>query len=140
MRVINGEHMILGRAASHIAKASLLGENISLVNCDKMILTGNKQSIFARQHMLSEMKGKPTKGIFYERRPDFFVRRSIKRMLPNSARGKAALKKIRCYIATPESLKSAKQETIAYAHVQKLPNLRYMTVGELCKKMGAKWE
>ena len=140
MKVINGEHMILGRVASYIAKASLFGEKISLVNCDKIIITGNKHSIFKRQHLLSEMKGKPTKGIFYQRRPDFFVRRSIKRMLPDSERGKAALKKIKCYIATPENLRNVKQETVANAHIQKLPNLKYLTVGELCLRMGAKWQ
>ena len=139
MKVINGEHMILGRVASYIAKAALLGEEIALVNCDKIIITGNKQNIFQKQKLFSEMKGKPNKGIFYERRPDFFVRKAIKRMLPNSPRGKAALKKVRFYIATPETIQNVQQESVAYAHVQKLPNLRYVTVGEICIKMGATW-
>ncbi len=138
MRVINGEDMILGRVASYVAKAALLGEEISLVNCEKIVITGNKQSIFEKQRSMSERRGKPTKGVFFERRPDFFVDRVVRRMLPKNSRGKAALKKVRCYIASPEQVKG-KRETIKSADVQKLPNLKYVTIGEICTKMGARY-
>lgn len=140
MRVINGEGMILGRVASLVAKAALLGEDISLVNCDKIIITGDRRSILEKQRSLYERSGKPTKGVFYERRPDFFVQRAIRRMLPKNNRGRGTLKKIKCYISTPETLKKMRQEVLKEAHMQKLPNLKYITVGEICVRMGAKWQ
>ena len=37
MKIINGEGVRLGRIASYIAKESLKGENIALLNCDKIV-------------------------------------------------------------------------------------------------------
>ena len=51
MKVINGENLILGRISSRIAKAALQGEEVALVNCEKVMVTGNTQSILTRQRI-----------------------------------------------------------------------------------------
>ena len=140
MKVINGENLILGRVASQVAKAALSGEEIALVNCEKLMVTGNKDSILSRQRMLADLKGKPTKGRFYETRPDFFVQRAIQNMLPKSNRGNVALSRIRCHISVPERLKATATEAFENAHVNKVPNLKYTTIAEICKHMGGKWQ
>jgi len=45
MKIINGENAILGRLASYVAKESLKGEEFVILNCKKIIITGNRKDI-----------------------------------------------------------------------------------------------
>lgn len=139
MKVINGEQMLLGRVGSIVAKSALLGEEVALVNCEKLMVTGSKRSILDRQRIMADRKGKPTKGVFYERRPDFFVRKIIRHMLPPNPRGRAAYKKIKCYISVPKQFETSKMEAFKFAHVNKIPNLKYMSIADICRSMGGRW-
>ena len=55
MKVIDGTNAVLGRLASYAAKQALLGEEIVIVNCEKVIITGNRQNI------LEDFRDKRTK-------------------------------------------------------------------------------
>ena len=60
-------------------------------------------------------------------------------MLPyKKAKGKAAFKNIMCHIGVPEKFKDQKFITIKGADVSKLPNLKYMSINDICKLLGAK--
>lgn len=140
MKVINGENLILGRLASYIAKQILLGEEIALVNCEKIMISGSKSQIFAK-YKHKQQRGQPRWGPFTPRRPDFFVKRAIRGMVPRKKiRGRDALKKIKCYIGLPNEFKDAKLEVLEKINVQKIPNLKYVTVGDICKILGGKWQ
>ncbi|MCK4589895.1 MAG: 50S ribosomal protein L13 [Nanoarchaeota archaeon] len=140
MKVINGENLILGRLASYIAKQVLLGEEITLVNCEKIMVSGDKKQIFAK-HKQKQQRGHPRWGPFTPRRPDSFVKRSIRGMVPRKkTRGRDALKKIKCYVGVPNEFKDAQLETLEKINVQKIPNLKYVTVGDICKILGGKWQ
>lgn len=138
--IIDASNLILGRMASFVAKKALLGETIEIVNCEKAVITGNKKQILARFQQLNSMGGKTiVKGPFIPKQPHMFVKRAIKRMLPHKRqRGREALKKIRCYIGIPESLKDRKLETVPKANISKVPNLRYITVKKICFFIGGK--
>ncbi len=45
MKVIDGKGATLGRIASLVAKEALKGEEISVINCDNVIITGNFSAI-----------------------------------------------------------------------------------------------
>ena len=45
MKIIDGTGAIMGRLASYVAKQALKGEEIVILNCDKVIITGNKISL-----------------------------------------------------------------------------------------------
>ena len=45
MKIIDGENAVMGRLASYVAKQALQGEEISIVNCNKVLITGNKKFI-----------------------------------------------------------------------------------------------
>jgi len=138
MVVFDATDMILGRLASTAARRAILGENVEVINCEKAVITG------ARKRTLADYKqrfhrGSPTTGPFFRRMPDRFVKRAIRGMIPyKRERGKAALKKIRCYIGVPENFKDQKFETIKNAAVGKVPNLKYVTIKEICMHVGAK--
>lgn len=138
MIVIDGKELIVGRAATVIAKKALLGETIRVVNCDQMLVTGSKAFLVQENHR-RRVQGTWSKGPFYFRMPDRYVRRVIRGMLPHTtARGKQAYSRILCYIGFPDEFKNEKLITIETANVKKVKNLKYMTVIQLSKLMGAK--
>ena len=138
MIVIDGKNLIIGRVATHVAKAALNGETVRIVNCEQMMVTGSKKFLVNESHR-RRVQGTWSKGPFYYRMPDRYVRRIIRGMIPyKTPRGKLAYSRVLCYIGIPEEFKNQKVITIDTANVNKVPNIKYMTVAELSKLMGAK--
>jgi large subunit ribosomal protein L13 len=138
--IIDGTDLIIGRVLSRVAKAALFGEDVAMVNCEKLIMTGSWDAVIARQRLLSTLRGKPTQGRFYERRPDFFVEKMVRGMLPKNARGSDALNRIRFYIGVPDKFKDQKTETFEKDNVRKVPHLKYTRVADICQHMGTTWQ
>ena len=135
--IIDAKNLILGRLATYTAKKALLGEKIDIVNCEKAVISGRKDKLI-KNYLHIQDRG-THKGPFLPRRPNYFVRRSIRGMLPyKQARGKAAFDRIKCFVGMPEEFKDKKAETIKNADVSKLPNLYYIAVGKICERLGAK--
>ncbi|PIN74251.1 50S ribosomal protein L13 [Candidatus Woesearchaeota archaeon CG10_big_fil_rev_8_21_14_0_10_45_16] len=138
-KIYDGKGLILGRLASLVAKDALLGEEVKVINCDKIVISGRKENTVAREKQRRDRKGYPLKSAKFSRLPDRFVRRTIRGMLPwKQERGKTAFKRIMCYIGVPGELSG--KETIApeQASAKKLPTLKYTTIGETCKSLGGK--
>jgi large subunit ribosomal protein L13 len=136
--IIDASYLILGRLASYAAKQALLGKKVDIVNCENAVITGNKKWIMER-HRKKMQRGIPLKGPYIKRMPDRYVKRAIRGMLPyKQAKGRQAFEKIMCYIGVPEKFKDKKLETLKSADISKVPNLRYTTVKQVCKTMGAK--
>jgi len=137
--IIDATNLILGRMATFAAKQALLGEEIKIINCEKTIMSGDKKKILAKYREKMKM-GKPQKGPFIPKRADMFIKRTIRGMLPyKQEKGRNAFKRIKCYVDVPEEFKDKKSETVEKANVAKIPNLKYITVEEICKFMGGKW-
>ncbi|TKJ17638.1 50S ribosomal protein L13 [Candidatus Woesearchaeota archaeon B3_Woes] len=133
--IIDGKNLIMGRAAAFIAKQSLMGEKVDVVNCNEMLITGNKREIIAKYKRKKSM-GVPSKGPFQPKKPDMFVRKVIRGMLPyKQFKGREAFKRVRCHIGFPETLKGEAQ-TIKNASINKVPNLKYIKVETVCKELG----
>ncbi len=139
MIVINGENLIVGRVATIAAKKALNGETVKIVNCEKMFMTGNRKFLEEDTYR-KRVQGTWEKGPFFFRQPDRFVRRIIRGMLPHkTARGMAAYRRVLCYIGMPEEFKNEKQLNIDNASIKKIPNLKYTSVQDICRSMGAKF-
>lgn len=139
MKIYNGEGMILGRLAAVVAKEALLGEEIKVVNCEKIVVSGKTENTFALELKKRKRKGYPLKSAKFSRLPDRCVRRTIRGMLPwKQARGKEAFKMVMCYIGVPEGFADKKLITVKEASFRKLPTLKYITIGEVCKSLGGK--
>lgn len=139
MIVIDGKDSVVGRVATFAAKKALLGEEVKIVNAEKMYITGNKKYLVKDTHR-KRMQGTWSKGPFYLRQPDRFVRRIIRGMLPHkTVRGKDAYRRVLCYIGLPEPLKNEKLVVIDNASIKNIPNLKYQTVADICRAMGAKF-
>ena len=133
MKVIDGTNLIVGRVATQVAKEALLGETIAIVNCESMIITGDRKSILKSYQVKQEI-GDAFKGPFYPKMAQKYVKRVIRGMLPyKQERGMKAYKRVKCYVGLPEEFKNNKLETVQKADAKKLTTLKYITVNELSK-------
>lgn len=138
---------ILGRFCSIIAKKALLGEYIIVINAKNAIISGNKRNIhekyLARLNISTATN--PRRGPFHERRPDTFMRRIIRQMLPRKKlRGKEALKRVHIFISDiPERFKG-KYQIIVAKDINKVDKKRlsyynkFITLENLCQRIGWK--
>ena len=139
MKVYNGEGIVLGRLGSTVAKQALLGEEVHVVNCEKVIISGAKTVAISRALRRRNLKGHPFRSQTHSRLPDHFVRRSIRGMLPwKNARGKEAFHHIMCYNGIPASFQQSEFIVLSKESKDKFPHLKYITIGEVCKQIGGK--
>ncbi len=136
--LIDATNMILGRMATVIAKKALLGESIDVINCENVLITGNKVRIF-QDYMQKRNRGAPLKGPYYPRQPDRIVRRTIRGMLPyKQEKGEKAFDRVMCYVGVPDKFKGQKIDTVKEADISKVPNLKYVKLGAVIKNFGVK--
>jgi len=107
--VIDGKNALLGRLASFAAKQSLLGKEISIVNCNEVVVSGKPKSIIGEYREMRNKGGSSLKGPFFPRLPERVVKRTIRGMLSHrQVRGRDALKRIKCYNETPVEFEKSK--------------------------------
>ena len=139
IKIYDGTDMLLGRLASNVAKAALLGDEVTVVNCDKVIVSGKKEQVFARYVQRQNRRGYPLKSQKLPRLSDRFVRRAIRGMLPwKQERGQSAFNRIMCHIGLPEDFSGKELITVKEANMTKLPNARFITVKEIVIHLGGK--
>lgn len=133
--IIDASDAILGRLGTNISKRLLNGEEISIINSEKAIITGKKATV--KNHYKDKRNvGTYRKGPFFPRKPDMIMKRTIRGMIPYQTRhGRAAFKRLKCYIGIPEEFEGKKFESID--KVSKKP-VDYITLEELSRYLGAK--
>jgi large subunit ribosomal protein L13 len=133
--IIDADGLILGRLATRLAKDLLKGENITVINCEKAIITGSPDAIVERFSEKRE-RGDPNKGPFYPRYPNKLFKRVVRGMLPRKKdKGRQALRRLKVYVGNPDELTGEKVG-------KSLDDIKckYITVKGLCKELGAKFE
>ncbi len=133
--IIDAENLICGRFATVAAKKALQGENVDIINCEKAVITGERRAIIDKwKHYNS--RGIQAKGPFIKKTPERFVRRMVRGMLGHrTEKGREAYKRIMCYVGVPPEFQDKKAVTFKEANISKVPNNKYITVGELTKEM-----
>ncbi len=107
--IIEGAGAVLGRLASCAAKQSLLGKTVVVVNCDRVVIAGNRPNIIKEWQEATRRGGHSLKGPFVPRKnSEKMVKRTIRGMLSyKQGRGWEAFKRIRCYASVPAEFESA---------------------------------
>ncbi|GLI47778.1 50S ribosomal protein L13 [Methanoculleus bourgensis] len=137
--VIDADGLLLGRMASVVAGRALAGEEIAIVNAEKAIVSGDRAYVLA-DYYRKRNRGSREGGPFYPRRPDHIIKRTIRGMLPyKRERGIAAFKRIKVYVGVPTEFSSMERESLEVAHIDRLSNPRYVTVGAISTNLGAKY-
>ena len=111
MKIIDGKNAVLGRLASYVAKQALKGEEIVILNCEQVIVTGNRTNIKKKFEDKRGRVGSSQKGPKHSRTSDKIVKRTIRGMLPDhrKGRGEIAFKKIKCYVGIPKEFQESKK-------------------------------
>ena len=133
MKLIDGKGAVLGRLASYVAKEALKGEDVNVLNCEKIIITGNKETIKKEFDVKRSRVGSSQKGPKHPATNEKMVKRAIRGMLPNhrTGRGKIALSKIKCYVGIPKEFEGKE-----FSEFEKKNPIKFAEVKEFTKK---KW-
>jgi len=134
-RVINADGASLGRLSTAVAKSLLQGDEIFVINAEKAIISGKKKEIKDEYKQKREV-GTYRKGPFFHRSPDKIVKRTIRGMMPyQKPHGRAAFKRLRCYIGVPEQFNEKDAEVIEHAQKHYVDS---MTIKDLSRSIGGK--
>lgn len=136
--IVDASNLILGRMASYVAKKALEGNRVVVLNAERAIISGTKERVVARakQKLKTRTLGNLEKSPTHPRKPDGYVRRVIRGMLPwKKTSGKEAFHRVRVYIGTPEEFKDRPATRIADADASKL-RVPYISVARLSEEIG----
>ena len=135
--LVNADGLIVGRMCSKVAKRLLNGEEVIIVNAEKAIFSGKKKSKVEEAKQFLEV-GAPMRGPFHYRRPDRFLRKTVRGMVPfKQPKGKNAYKKLKVFMGIPVELKDKEMITFEEASSANLKGPHF-TLGEMAKEIGWK--
>jgi large subunit ribosomal protein L13 len=135
---VDGKDKVLGRVASQVAKMLLNGNRVVLLNAERLFVSGHVTDLMQNYKHRIELKDKsnPNHSPYWSRRPDLFVKRTIRGMLPyKKPRGKSAFKLLRVYTGVPEEYKNVDITEIK-SKTQNQIFEKTMSVADLVKKLG----
>jgi large subunit ribosomal protein L13 len=140
--IIDGEGLIMGRLASNVSKMLLNGEEIVVLNAEKILISGNKDWAYARykQRLDRASISNPRKmGPKYPRRPDDMFRRTVRGMLPyRKTTGREAFKGLKVFVGIPKEYEGSEIFKVQEAEPKNIK--KSIELGKLSKLLGSKFE
>ncbi len=137
MIVVDATGLVLGRLASVTAKKLLAGEEVRIVNAEKALVTGGRESIFA-EYGHTRDRGHKERGPYFPRRPEMILKRTVRGMLPyKMGRGRDAFSRLRIFVGIPRDLKGMQLEQPTAAKMRTESNNKYIELGALSRRLGA---
>ena len=136
--IVDASNLILGRMASYVAKQALDGNRIVVLNAERAIISGTKERVVARakQKLKTRTLGNLEKSPTHPRRPDTYVRRVIRGMLPwKKSGGKEAFRRVKVYVGTPSEYDEKPSVKVRGADASKL-RVPYISVAQLSQEIG----
>jgi large subunit ribosomal protein L13 len=132
--IIDATGAIMGRLASHVAKRLLEGESIVIVNAEKAIISGSRESILENYKQKRD-RGTQRFGPYFPRLPHMIVKRSVRGMIPyQTPKGREAFRNLRVELGVPS--KYAKMPLVKVpGAIRQVPSS--MTIADLSVDLGA---
>jgi len=140
--IIDASNLILGRLASFAAKRALRGEEVVVFNVENAVISGTKANIVeeAMRRLKTRTLAAQYKAPTHPRRPDTYVRRVIRGMMPRKkAKGRNALRRVHVFMGVPEEYQGKSTVKVPDADASKL-RCQYISVGELSEEIGGPWK
>ena len=135
--IVNAENMVAGRLSSWVAKKTLDGHDVMVINAEKAVVIGSRKRIIEDFHA-KHVRGEQYRGPFYPRMPHLILRRIVRGMLPyNKARGRLAFRRVKTYIGVPPGIDPARCVPVEVARVRSAREM--VTLGEISSRLGAVW-
>ena len=136
--IVDATNLILGRMASYVAKKALDGRRVVVVNAERAVISGTKERVVARAKLKLKTRtlGNLEKSPTHPRKPDGYVRRVIRGMLPwKKTGGKDAFHRVKVYTGTPSEYLDRPTTSVADANASRL-RVPYITVAQLSGEIG----
>ncbi len=137
MIVYDADGAVVGRLAAQVAKKSLAGEEVAVVNVEKAVITGSSPRIYEkfRDRRNIQQKSNPEESVKWPRRPDLLFKRILKGMLPKKkARGRVAFKLVKAHLGVPKEFAALPKEKWGVKPIRGSKT----TLLNLCEQLG--WE
>lgn len=124
--LIDADGEVLGRLASQVAKILRgknkpgftphvdCGDNVIVINADKVKLTGNKltDKVYVRHSGYPGGQRFTTPEEYLKKKPEFLVQKAVKGMLPKNRLGAALLKNLKVYASAEHPHTAQNPKTI----------------------------
>jgi len=124
--LVDAQGMVLGRLAAEVARILKgkhkpcysphldVGDNVIVVNAEKVVLTGNKAEKKVYYHH-SGYPGGLKETVYADlmrRKPEFVVRKAVRGMLPHNRLGRSMLRKLHVYAGPDHPHQAQKPERL----------------------------
>ena len=140
--IIDGEGLILGRLASTVSKRLLEGEVITVLNAEKIVISGTKEWTYAKykQRIDRASISNPRRmGPKYPRRPDDIFRRTVRGMLPyKKSKGREAFRGLKVFLGIPQEFEDAEALKLSEAKPKNIK--KSIELGKVSKLLGTNFE
>ena len=136
--VIDGTNLIYGRLATAVATRIMDGEEVIVLNAEKIIVTGERSEVLKNfKHKVDVGEVTKRKGPFYPRRADLLFKRCVRGMIPRyTTTGRDAYRALKVFVGAPKQFDGA--EKVAIDTASKKINCKYITLGEISAYLGSK--
>src|SRR5713101_1080100 len=136
--IVDASNLILGRMASYVAKKALDGRSMVVINAERAVISGTKARVVARAKLKLKTRtlANQAKAPTHPRRPDNYVRRVVRGMLPwKKSRGKDAFRRVMVFMGTPADYQGKPIVKINDANASRL-RVPYISVAQLAGEIG----
>jgi large subunit ribosomal protein L13 len=136
--ILDAKNQILGRLASYAAKRAIDGNMVIVVNAEKAIISGKRNSIIeeAKRRLRTRTLGHQEHAPIHPRRADLYFRRVLRGMLPwKKAKGRAAYHRVHVYVGVPDEFAGKSTTVVPGADASKLIS-PYVTLQDLVTEIG----
>ena len=134
---INGDMGVLGRVAARAAKSALNGDQVFILNAERIVVSGNKKYLIDR-YMQRIHRGESTHGPFYPKTSRGIVKRAVRGMLPyKTPRGRQAFKRVKVFEGVPQEF--SKQDLEAPGKTKEdFKTKNYLTIKQIVNRISGK--
>jgi len=142
--IIDGQGHLIGRLAAIVAKSLLQGENITVVRCEGLNISGSfyRNKLKYLQFLRKRCNINPSRGPFHFRAPAKIFCRIVRGMVPHKTeRGKQALVRLKAFEGIPAPYDKKKRMVVpsALRTLRLKPRRRYCELGRLSHEVGWKY-
>ena len=137
--VVDATNHIAGRLSSNVAKLLLQGHRVTVINCEKIMMSGTRSNQIQEYREFLEINSiiNVKHGPVHYRRPDTIMAKMIRQMLPFDRKpsGKLAFQRLRTYIGAPKETKPIEKIQFEKALIKREAS-NYTTLAEICRVIG----
>ncbi|OON13989.1 ribosomal protein L13 [Opisthorchis viverrini] len=143
--IIDGKDHLLGRLAAIVAKTLLNGQNVVVVRCEQINISGSfyRNKLKYLDFLRKRMSTNPSRGPYHFRAPAKIFWRTVRGMLPHKLyRGKEALDRLKVFEGIPPPYDKKKRMVVPSAlRVMRLKQRRkFCVLSRLSHEVGWKYK